>query len=166
MAAYSSQRPSSATSTSSTSLSKIIPSLLTAVEEETDHVQDAFQANICLGWLHFVLDEPGLAVARLPKNIAAAISSLSSGENKLSGWTQVCFIKGAYLKGMICKCFHLCKIVSSQLTVARFFPREDSFYGGSSRTRSCAGTALTHLRNLPLWPQSERFGKILPSSRR
>jgi hypothetical protein len=109
VAAYSSQRPSSATSTSSTSLSKIIPSLLTAVEEETDHVQDAFQANTCLGWLHFVLDEPGLAVARLPKNFAGTISSLSSGENKLSGWTQVCFIKGVYLKGMICKCFYCCK---------------------------------------------------------
>ncbi|OCL05930.1 TPR-like protein [Glonium stellatum] len=99
VAAYSTQRPSSATSTNSANLSKIIPSLLTAIEEETDHAQDAFQANICLGWLHFILDEPGLAVARLPKDFAAAISSLSRGEKKLDVWTQVCFIKGAYLKG-------------------------------------------------------------------
>ena len=72
-------------------------------------MQDAFQANTCLGWLHFVLDEPGLAVARLPKNFAGTISSLSSGENKLGGWTQVCFIKGVYLKGMIRKYFHCYK---------------------------------------------------------
>ncbi|KAF2810963.1 uncharacterized protein BDZ99DRAFT_487697 [Mytilinidion resinicola] len=96
---YSAQRPSTSASTSSANLSKIIPPLLTAIEEEADYPQDAFQATICLGWLHFVLDEPGLAVARLPKDFSAAILKLSSDSHALGGWTQVCIVKGAYIKG-------------------------------------------------------------------
>ena len=98
--AYSTQRPSTAASTTSTAtsgLANIIPALLTAVEDEGDHVQDAFQATICLGWLHYVLGEPGLAIARLPKNFAAVATKLEG--QSLSGWTRVCIIKGAFLKG-------------------------------------------------------------------
>ncbi|KAF2176791.1 filamentation protein-like protein [Zopfia rhizophila CBS 207.26] len=99
IAAHSTQRPPTTASTASSGLSKIIPSLLTAIEEEEDHVQDAFQATVCLGWLHYVLEEPGLAVARLPKDCAAVASKMSSTEGTLSGWTQACIVKGAYLKG-------------------------------------------------------------------
>jgi hypothetical protein len=98
IAAYSAQRPSTAASTASHGLSQIIPSLLTAIEEEDGSSQDAFQANVCLGWLHYVLEEPGLAVARLPRDFGAAATSLP-GKAPLSGWTRVCVVKGAYLKG-------------------------------------------------------------------
>ncbi|KAF2490549.1 filamentation protein-like protein [Lophium mytilinum] len=96
---YSAQRPSTAASTSSANLSKIIPPLLTAIEEEAEYPQDAFQATICLGWLHFVLDEPGLAVARLPKDLSTAILKLSGNSHALGNWTHVCIVKGAYIKG-------------------------------------------------------------------
>jgi hypothetical protein len=98
--AHNTQRPSTAASTASTAtsgLATIIPSLLTAVEDEGDHVQDAFQATICLGWLHYVLDEPGLAIARLPKDFAAVATKLEG--QSMTGWTQVCVVKGAFLKG-------------------------------------------------------------------
>jgi hypothetical protein len=97
VSAYSTQRPSTAASTASTGLSAVIPSLLTAVEEEGDHVQDAFQATICLAWLHYVLEEPGLALARLPKDFAAVATKMEG--QSLSGWTRVCIVKGTFLKG-------------------------------------------------------------------
>lgn len=99
ISAYSNQRPSTAASTASSGLSTIIPSLLTAIDEDGDHNEDAFQAVVCLGWLHYVLEEPGLAVARLPKDFAHDILDLSSQRGPLSGWTRVCIIKGAFLKG-------------------------------------------------------------------
>lgn len=52
---------------------------------------------MCLAWLHYVLDEPGLAIARLPKDVAAVATQMQ--EAKLSAWTQVCVVKAAFLKG-------------------------------------------------------------------
>jgi hypothetical protein len=60
-------------------------------------VQDAFQATVCLAWLHYVLDEPGLAVARLPKDMAAVATKMQHAVP--TDWTRVCIVKGAFLKG-------------------------------------------------------------------
>ena len=98
IAQYSSRRPSTAsTATAAASLSNIIPALLTAIEEDGDQGQDAFQATVCLAWLHHVLDEPGLALARLPKDLAAVATRLH--EAAPTGWTKVCIVKAAFLKG-------------------------------------------------------------------
>ena len=68
IATHSSQRPSTASSTASTGdLSNIIPTLLATIEEDGTQGQDTFQANVCLAWAHYVLGEPGQAVARLPQ---------------------------------------------------------------------------------------------------
>lgn len=99
VAAYSAQRPSTASSTAPSSLSQIIPTLLTAVEQSGGSGQDAFQATVCLGWLHYVLDEPGLAVARLPQDFGAVAATLGSDATPLSAWSKVCLVKGTYLKG-------------------------------------------------------------------
>ncbi|KAH7074480.1 filamentation protein-like protein [Paraphoma chrysanthemicola] len=101
IAAYSTQRPSTAASTASNGLSQIIPSLLTTIEDggEGEPSQDAFQATVCLGWLHYVLDEPGLAVARLPKDFGFVATTLNGTAGSLSPWSRVCLVKGAYLKG-------------------------------------------------------------------
>ncbi|KAF1957572.1 filamentation protein-like protein [Byssothecium circinans] len=93
---YSSQRPSTAVSTASSGPTNIIPALLTAIDEE-DRIQDAFQATICLGWVHYVLGEQGLAIARLPKDFAAVATKMQ--EASLAGWTRVCVVKGTFLKG-------------------------------------------------------------------
>ncbi|KAF2024443.1 filamentation protein-like protein [Setomelanomma holmii] len=99
IAAYSTQRPSTAASTASHGLSQIIPSLLTTIESEGELSQDAFQATVCLGWLHYVLEEPGLAVARFPKDFGAVATAMSGSTGSLSGWSRVCLVKGTYLKG-------------------------------------------------------------------
>ncbi|KAJ9642805.1 hypothetical protein H2199_004326 [Coniosporium tulheliwenetii] len=95
----SSQRPITASSTSS-SLPSLIPPLLSAIEAETAYAQDAFQATTCLGWMHWVLDEPNLTIVRLPRDISAAVQGLSDSGVALQEWTKVCIVKAAYLKGI------------------------------------------------------------------
>lgn len=97
IAQHSSQRPSTDSSAASSGLSTLVPTLLTAIDEEGNHVQDAFQATVCLAWLHYVLDEPGLAVARLPKDMAAVATKMQ--ETTPTNWTRACIVKGAFLKG-------------------------------------------------------------------
>lgn len=97
IAKYSAQRPSTASSAASSGLSTSIPTLLTAIEEEGDHVQDAFQATVCLAWLHYVLDEPGLAIARLPNDMAAVATKME--EITPNNWTRACIVKGTFLQG-------------------------------------------------------------------
>jgi hypothetical protein len=97
IAKFSTQRPSTAASTASSGLSNIIPALLTAIDEEGERDQDAFQATVCLAWLHYVLDEPGLAIARLPNDLAAVATKME--EATPTSWTRVCLVKGAFLRG-------------------------------------------------------------------
>jgi hypothetical protein len=63
-------------------------------------VQAGFQATVCLGWLHYVLDEPGLAVSRLPDSLDTVAASLAGQVGSLTGWSKVCVVKGTFLKGM------------------------------------------------------------------
>ncbi|KAH8727717.1 hypothetical protein GQ44DRAFT_702867 [Phaeosphaeriaceae sp. PMI808] len=100
IATYTTQRPSTGGSTTSNGLAHIIPSLLTTIEGESNALSnDVFQATVCLGWLHCVLDEPSLAVSRLPKDFGAVATSLLAEGASLGGWSRVCLIKGTYVKG-------------------------------------------------------------------
>ncbi|KAF2404229.1 hypothetical protein EJ06DRAFT_540904 [Trichodelitschia bisporula] len=93
-------RPQTATNeTTVTALSKVIPLLLSAIDQEIEYPEDQFQATICLGWIHWVLTERGLAVARMPKSIIASLRDVSSRSHSSPQWVQVCAIKGAYIKG-------------------------------------------------------------------
>ena len=79
----------------------LIPTLLSAMEEEGSLPQDVFQAQVCLGWLHWTLSEPALASSRLPKDFEMTLQMLSGeGGQILSSWTEVCIVKGGYMKGI------------------------------------------------------------------
>jgi hypothetical protein len=94
------ERPHTSTSESTRSrLSSLIPPLLQAINEEELYPEDKFQANACLGWLHWVLREPGLAVARLTKDIGAALLKFGATGTHSPWWIQVCGVKAAYIKG-------------------------------------------------------------------
>ncbi|KAF5854510.1 hypothetical protein GGP41_007346 [Bipolaris sorokiniana] len=100
IAAYSTQRPSTASSTSSAGLSQIVPSLLAAIDEDSSHDQDVFQATVCIAWTHYVLDELAQAVSRLPKDFGVVATELSSeAGGSLHGWSRVCLVKGSYIRG-------------------------------------------------------------------
>ncbi|PCH02586.1 Tetratricopeptide-like helical [Penicillium occitanis (nom. inval.)] len=80
-------------------LSELIPELIAAIEAADGTPQDVFQAQVCLGWIHWTLSEPGLAVVRLPKEFDdTIIASLSEGEKGLTKWTEVCIVKAGYIK--------------------------------------------------------------------
>ncbi|EKD17866.1 uncharacterized protein L3040_004404 [Drepanopeziza brunnea f. sp. 'multigermtubi'] len=86
-------------SSQSPSFSRHIPLLLEAIEQEKTFLEDGFQAQVCLGWLHWQLGELSLAAARLPKNIEQKFSQFD-GTNQESGeWTKVCALKASYIKG-------------------------------------------------------------------
>ncbi|CAO1603885.1 hypothetical protein XANCAGTX0491_007461 [Xanthoria calcicola] len=86
-------------SSSSSSLSKLAPGLLSASQAATDYPEDAFQARVCLGWLHWTLNEPVLALQRLPADIAEAYHDLGRAGKTTSGWTTICAMKGALIQG-------------------------------------------------------------------
>ncbi|KAL2825629.1 hypothetical protein BDW59DRAFT_71756 [Aspergillus cavernicola] len=87
------------TSSSSSGLPELIPSLLSTIEKADGSKQEVFQAQVCLGWVHYTLNEPGLAAARLPKDFGDEVESLIAAGDDLSPWTKVCLVKGCYLKG-------------------------------------------------------------------
>lgn len=93
------QKPSTAEPSTQSNLPELIPSLLSGIDKEGGSHQDRFQAQASLGWIHWTLNEPGLASGRLPKDFAATISTLSSDGQELSPWTEACLVKGCYIKG-------------------------------------------------------------------
>ena len=80
-------------------ITKYIPQLLAAIENEKIHTEDVFQAQVCLGWLHWHLGEPALAAGRLPKNIGHDLAQLDGPNKKSAEWTKVCALKASFVKG-------------------------------------------------------------------
>ncbi|KAJ6146829.1 hypothetical protein N7497_008811 [Penicillium chrysogenum] len=96
--AYLQQKSSGDSSSSSPSLVELIPALLMTIENNDGSPQELLQAQVCLGWVHWALNEPGLSAARLPKDFAATLDSLASGGEQPTSWTEVCLVKGCYIK--------------------------------------------------------------------
>lgn len=92
-------KATNSTSPTPSNLWELIPSLLSTVDKAGNSEQAALQAQVCLGWVHWTLNEPGLAATRLPKDFAATVDSLSTSKESLSPWTEVCLVKGCYIKG-------------------------------------------------------------------
>ncbi|KAL4800986.1 hypothetical protein BDV19DRAFT_352505 [Aspergillus venezuelensis] len=86
-------------STSSSGLSELIPSLLSTIEKADGTKQEIFQAQVCLGWVHYTLNEPALAAARLPKDFKEELDTLTAEGDELSPWSRACLAKGCFIKG-------------------------------------------------------------------
>ena len=71
---------------------------LQEASSQTSEPEDAFQAQVCVAWIHWMLNDPQAAIEALPSDLSSVITSLSS--NEITQWTQVCIIKSAYIKGM------------------------------------------------------------------
>ena len=81
------------------SISRYIPLLLEAIEQEKTYVEDEFQAQVCLGWIHWQLGEPSLAASRLPRRIEQDFAQLDGTNKESAQWTKVCAVKASYIKG-------------------------------------------------------------------
>ncbi|KPM42618.1 hypothetical protein AK830_g3922 [Neonectria ditissima] len=90
-------RPATAIAIPDIDLASQLPKLLQSIDEETSYADDRFQAQVCLGWLHWVLGEYDLAAAHLP-----ALPQPEDGQinpaDKSAEWSSVCALKAAYLK--------------------------------------------------------------------
>ncbi|KAJ6130585.1 hypothetical protein N7512_003365 [Penicillium capsulatum] len=95
--AYRSQTTSTEAA-STPNLPELIPALLTTIENTDGTPQEILQARVCLGWIHWTLNEPGLAASRLPKDFTSSVETLLN-EGELSAWTEICLVKGCYIKG-------------------------------------------------------------------
>ncbi|KAG0155752.1 hypothetical protein PDIDSM_2925 [Penicillium digitatum] len=96
--AYLQQKSSGDSSSSLPGLVELIPALLMTIENSDGSPQELFQAQVCVGWIHWALDDQGLSVSRLPKDFAATLDSLASGGEQPTSWTEVCLVKGCYIK--------------------------------------------------------------------
>lgn len=76
----------------------MIPSPGSTADPEVS-AEDAFQAQTCAAWKHWILAEPGPAVSRLPDDISAVVQKLSGTGKTTSEWTDICIVKAAYIKG-------------------------------------------------------------------
>lgn len=74
-----------------------LPKLLEAIENETNFNEDQFQAQVCVGWLHWVVAEYGLALERLPQSQYSHDAQIHHADAS-SEWTTVCALKAAYLR--------------------------------------------------------------------
>ena len=79
-------------------ITSLIPPLLSAIETRSRPTEDGFQCQTCLASIHWLLSEPGLAAARLPKDIASMFSDISNGQNPPSDYTTICMLKSTCIK--------------------------------------------------------------------
>ncbi|ETS83454.1 hypothetical protein PFICI_05330 [Pestalotiopsis fici W106-1] len=84
-------RPATAVSQTDLDITNLLPKLLEAIENEHTLQEDKYQAQVCVGWLHWAVGEYSIAVTRLP-------SVLEQDPEEVSEWTRVCTLKAAYLK--------------------------------------------------------------------
>ncbi|OAA56453.1 Tetratricopeptide-like helical [Cordyceps fumosorosea ARSEF 2679] len=90
-----SERPSIAAIIEKLNVDATIPKLQAAIEAETAHGQDAFQARVCVGWMYWVVAEYALALDHLPSGLAEVGED---ARKSLTEWTSVCALKSAYLR--------------------------------------------------------------------
>jgi tetratricopeptide (TPR) repeat protein len=80
-------------------LHQYIDLLLKAIDNERTYKEDEFQAQVCLGWIHWQMGELSLAVNKLPRGIEQDYSQLDGTSGETSEWTKICALKASYLKG-------------------------------------------------------------------
>lgn len=88
-------RPSAAATARDLDVSVRCHQLQAAIEEEKHNPEERFQAQICVGWLHWVVGDYGLALERLPQVDEA--TGLEPADLSCE-WTHVCALKSSYLR--------------------------------------------------------------------
>ncbi|KAK6822769.1 hypothetical protein PG990_015206 [Apiospora arundinis] len=71
--------------------------LQSALAGESTHLEDRFQAQVCIGWTYWALGDYSTAAAQLHEGSEQGYSQFDSSEST-SEWTKVCALKATYLK--------------------------------------------------------------------
>ncbi|KAI2469245.1 TPR-like protein [Annulohypoxylon bovei var. microspora] len=90
-------RPTTAVSLKDLDVAQLVPRLLGAIDAETSVTEDKYQAQVCVGWIHWTVGDYTEASVRLPQSLE---NELGQGDQPsgISEWTRVCSLKAAYLK--------------------------------------------------------------------
>ncbi|PYI09989.1 putative filamentation protein [Aspergillus sclerotiicarbonarius CBS 121057] len=99
VASHLQKHPSTPRPASASGLHDLIPTLLSTVNRAEGPKQDVFQAQVCLGWVHWTVNELGLAASRFPHDFGETLNELEHAGEELSPWTKTCLVKACYLKG-------------------------------------------------------------------
>lgn len=62
-------------------------------------MEDDFQAQVCVGWIHWHLGEHALAISSLPESIESEFSQIDGTNKESNEWTKVCALKASFIKG-------------------------------------------------------------------
>ncbi|KAI1134170.1 TPR-like protein [Hypoxylon sp. FL0543] len=89
-------RPSTAVDSKDLDTAQLVPRLLGAIDAETTYLEDKYQAQVCLGWMHWTVGDYSQAATRLPQSLENELGQVELGS--ISEWTRVCSLKAAYLK--------------------------------------------------------------------
>jgi tetratricopeptide (TPR) repeat protein len=87
-------RPPTVEASEQSELSSKVPKLVEAIENEQARPEDRFQAQVAVGWLHWVFAEYTQALARLPKPDDSDFDPASASTQ----WTKVAALKATYLR--------------------------------------------------------------------
>lgn len=79
--------------------SERVREILTQLRYGNPTQEDRFHAEVCLSWLHWTINQPDVALSRLPHDLTAIPDRLAPKGEALAGWTHVCIVKGAYIRG-------------------------------------------------------------------
>ncbi|KAI0442039.1 hypothetical protein F4803DRAFT_520676 [Xylaria telfairii] len=89
--------PTTAVSTADLDTERLLPRLLEVIAAERTYPQDRFQAEVCLGWVHWTVGEYDHVSARLPTDEEQELLPLNQPDG-VSEWTRVCALKATYLR--------------------------------------------------------------------
>ncbi|MCJ1462351.1 hypothetical protein MMC07_000951 [Pseudocyphellaria aurata] len=132
-----SDRPSTSSSITPFKYGQRVPEILTALKYGNPTPEDAFQAEICLSWLHWIIKEPSLAFSRIPTDLGQIPNRLTPEEGKLSGWTHVCIAKGAYIRGICLEdAGNLEEAVQTYESMLPYISSTHSTFGNTSEHRA------------------------------
>ncbi|OTB08582.1 hypothetical protein M426DRAFT_316595 [Hypoxylon sp. CI-4A] len=90
-------RPGTAVSPQDLDVAQLIPRLVGAIDTETSYPEDKYQAQVCVGWLHWTVGQYSEASSLLPQSLETELPQADQ-PNGISEWTRVCSLKAAYLK--------------------------------------------------------------------
>lgn len=77
----------------------LVAPLTEAFDKEKIHVEDEFQARVCLASAHWALGDFESVISRLPENIELEFAQLDGAASQIFKYTQVSALKATYLKG-------------------------------------------------------------------
>ncbi|KAI1175991.1 hypothetical protein F4777DRAFT_578418 [Nemania sp. FL0916] len=90
-------KPTTAVSAADLDTGRLLPKLLEAIDAEHTYPQDRFQAQVCIGWVHWTVGEYDHVSPRLPSGEEQELLRLDQPEGT-SEWTRVCALKATYLR--------------------------------------------------------------------